>query len=111
MATSNSTATKSDSDPTLKEVSIQLEALKTDLANLTEAVGDYGKSRIERTRDGVKSTARATKERTEEGIEQLRGEAAQYAREAEAMVRQQPGAALGIAAGVGFLAGLIVSRR
>ena len=110
MATSTA-ATKSNADPSLKEVSIQIEALKTDLANLTEAVGSYGKARLESTRDDLERKARTAQHRTEEGIEHLRGEAAHYAKEAQDMVRQQPGTALGIAAGLGFLAGLLVTRR
>lgn len=109
MATSNATTTSSD--PTLKEVSIQIEALKTDLANLTDAVGSYGKARYRRTRKDLERGARAAQDRTEESIDHLRGEAEHYAHEAQEMVRQQPGTALGLAAGVGFLAGLIVSRR
>jgi len=44
-------------------------------------------------------------------LDRLRADAERHGREAEAVVRSQPGTALGIAAGLGFLVGLMAARR
>ena len=98
-------------EPSLREVSIQLEALKADLANLTEAMGDYGKARYRSTREEARARARSAQAAAEDGYDFLQGEAERYAREAQTLVREQPGAAVGFAAALGFLVGLVVSRR
>ncbi|KAA9007949.1 DUF883 family protein [Histidinibacterium aquaticum] len=104
-------ASKAEKEASLKDISVQIEALKADLANLTEAMGDYGKSRYRSTRKDVERRAKDARRSAEDGMEHLQNEAEYYSRQAQDMVREQPGTALGIAAAIGFLIGLFASRK
>ena len=91
-------------DLTISDLSDQISILKKDIATLTGTLSEYGKLKTAE----AASTARATvADITETGkIKALDAQA-----QAEEFVRQQPATALGIAAGLGFLVGLLSSRR
>lgn len=97
---SNKTGEGAAGDASLEEISAQIEALKADLAGLTDAVGHYGKGRYREARSEAERHAR-----------HVRSEAEDYGRQAQDFIRDQPATALGLASGVGFLIGLLVSRR
>lgn len=89
---------------TTDELAAQIELLKSDIASLTSSIGDFGKSKISEVKGQAQKTATdfATTSR-EKAIEtQIR---------AEDFIRSQPGTAIGIAAGIGFLVGIFSSRR
>ena len=86
-------------NPTTEDLSRQVEALKADITRLTSTMADYGKAR------GREFRGEAERRATE-----LKGEAQHKVDEIEAYVRTNPAQALGIAAGVGLLIGLL-SRR
>ena len=88
----------------LEDLSAQIDILKNDIATLTTSVGEYSKSKGRAAADSARSTANdlATSGR----VKALETQDA-----AEEFVREQPAAALGIAAGLGFLVGLIATRR
>ncbi|HBU15920.1 MAG: hypothetical protein A2092_06380 [Rhodobacteraceae bacterium GWE1_64_9] len=78
----------------------QVAELKADLARLAALLADRGQTEAETLRD----TARAE-------AEKLRAKGAEGVAQAEDWLRGHPGQALGIAAGLGFLLGLLLGRR
>lgn len=94
-----------------EDVREQVAALQNDVAELSKALSSYGRARGEEAKLAAEQTAQDLKHRAqllgEEAETQLRTGYAQ----AETTVRENPAAAVGIAAGVGFVLGLITSRR
>lgn len=91
-------------DISIEDLSNQISILKNDIAKLTGTMTEFGKSKSREAADHAKSTA--------QGIADTgRDKALEAQLHAEEFVRTQPATALGIAAGVGFLAGLIATRR
>ena len=86
-------------NPTTEDLSRQVDALKADIARLTESLGDYGKAKSQQYRSEAQRRA-----------EDLRSEAQGRIEDVELYVRQNPTQALGIAAGVGLLIGLFTRR-
>lgn len=110
----STTPTKSE-DITLDDLNAQMQTLKSDIAALTSAVGAYGKAKGAEAMDGAKANARAAKELTADQIEALSAHAQKLGQDlhnqADTFVKQQPATALGIAAGAGFLIGLLTARK
>lgn len=97
--------------PDTSDLADQIETLKSDIAELTRLVGAYGQSKGREAGAAARETAENVKAKGEAQIEDLKVQAAQAQKAAEDMVARQPGAALGIAVGLGFLAGFLVSRK
>lgn len=108
--TGNGRAKKSAESDAYEDLSIQVAALKTDLANLTAAIGDIGRAEKSRLANVAKDTRDAVKERGEKHAQELKQTTDRYLRDGETFVRENPATALGIVAGIGFLFGLL-SRR
>ncbi|NUH67009.1 DUF883 domain-containing protein [Sulfitobacter sp. S0837] len=89
---------------TLEELSDQITLLKKDIASLTETLGEYGKAKSEEVRDTARGAAQ---DLSDAG----RLKAMEAQKQAEEFLQTQPGTALGIAAGLGFLVGIITARR
>lgn len=89
---------------TLEELSDQITLLKRDIASLTETLGEYGKAKSEEMRDTARGAAQ---DLSDAG----RLKAMEAQKQAEEFLQTQPGTALGIAAGLGFLVGIITARR
>ncbi len=98
-------------EPTLADLNVQIETLKSDIANLTTLMGDLGTRKAMDARDAAVQKAN-----------ELRTEGERYAAEAGRMasdgaeaaldaVRKQPATAVGLAVAIGFLVGLVTSRR
>lgn len=91
-------------DISVEDLSAQIDALKNDLSSLTSSLSDYGIGK-----------AAEAKQATKEGAETLKAAASDKAIEAqlhtEEFVKTQPATALGLAAGLGFLVGMITARR
>ena len=90
----------SGSDPTVEDLSKQLDELKADVAKLVETLAAMGRAQGEHVADDLRARA-----------EKMRAQGSASAAEAELMARERPAAAMGVAAGVGFLLGLILARR
>lgn len=98
-------------EPSPGELSAQIEALKADIAGIAETLGALGKARGASLVGGAQDAAYTLKARGEEKVAQLQQRAASMTAQAEDAVRENPQTALGIAAGLGFLFGVILSRR
>ncbi len=91
-------------DATIEDLSTQIAILKDDIAALTSTVSDYGKSKSRQVAGQARTTAHDL-------ANSGRDKALEAQDTAEEFIRTQPATAVGIAAGVGFLVGLIASRR
>ena len=95
---------KGKKDVTIEDLSAQIETLKNDIATLTGSLSNYGKATTEEAKQKAKETisdlGAAGREKAHDAQSQ-----------AEEFIRTQPATALGIATGIGFLIGLLMSRR
>ena len=94
----------SNSDISIEDLSNQIEILKSDISTLTDTLGEYAKAK------GVEAGETA-KVKAQKVADAGREKALEAQLHAEDFVRTQPAAALGLAAGLGFLVGMITSRR
>lgn len=99
-ATSKNGNGASSPEANYDELSKDLLTLKADLSRLTETLGKLGGEERDRLVAAAKAQGDALKSS---------GEA--YLRDGERYIRKNPGAALGIAAGIGFLAGFLMTSR
>jgi len=111
MATSPATVSKIDrSSDAGDDVRAQLDALRSDVAGLTAALGDY----VKEQRNAMKSSAAAgldaLKSAGRAGVEVTGRKASEVKSSAEDMVRENPTSAVAISAALGFVVGLL-SRR
>ena len=98
------TTTAAAKEVTIDDLSNQIALLKNDIASLTETLGEYGKAKSEEMRDNARSAAN-------DFAETGRAKAMEAQKQAEEFMHAQPGTALGIAAGLGFLVGIVTARR
>lgn len=93
------------------DLSKQVAALKSDLAKLTETIGNLGRTEKERLVASARAKGDELKAAGEARYAQARGTAEDYLRDGERYVREQPGTALGIAAAIGFFVGYVMTSR
>lgn len=101
---SSTNKTVNGKDVTISDLSDQIEILKADIASLTGTLSDYGKAK------GAEA-AKTAKDTVSDAALEARVKALDAQKQAEDFIRTQPATALGLAAGIGFLVGLITSRR
>jgi ElaB/YqjD/DUF883 family membrane-anchored ribosome-binding protein len=77
----------------IDDLAAQIETLKSDLSKLTHSLSDYGVAK------------------TEAAAASARDKATEAQLHAEEFVRTQPATSIGLAAGLGFLVGMITARR
>lgn len=88
-----------------------LRAVLDDAEALLTATAGQAGERIQQARERAKETVRVARERLSESQEALAHRAREAVRDADDYVRGNPWQAVGIAAGVAFIVGLLVSRR
>ncbi|MGH1457989.1 MAG: DUF883 family protein [Paracoccaceae bacterium] len=98
-------------ETTTEDLAAQVEALKSDLAALTGTLADYGKTQGAHLKEGAKARAVSARESGEAQIEHLRAQGAELGKQAESFVQEKPAVSVGIAAGLGFVAGLFLARK
>lgn len=91
-------------DVTIDELSAQIEKLKTDLSTLTTSLTEYGVGKPEAMLESAQEKAEALKLAG-------RDKAIEAQLHTEEFVKNQPATALGLAAGLGFIVGMITARR
>ena len=91
-------------DVSVDDLSKQISTLRKDMLALTSSVADYGRAKKDELTTGamVKGS---------EAIDEVTARAREAQAQANQFVTTQPGLALGLAAGAGFLVGLLTSRR
>lgn len=100
----NETATPAD-------LSAQIETLRADLGNLTQTIAGIGKAKGEEAADMTKAQLAKVQAAATDQAEAARKHAVEMQGHANEFIRNQPAAAMGIAAGVGFLVGFMGSRK
>ncbi len=105
------TAATRQKEPTVDDLSKQIDTLKSDIAKLTGLMSEFGTAKATEAREMARKKA-----------QELRSEGERYAEEAGRMVhdnaeaaldavRRQPATAVALSVGIGFLIGLVASRR
>lgn len=107
----NETAAKAQADVTTAELQKQIAALKNDISELTQTVSRYGKAQSDSLKAQARDGLRVVGERGQHQLDAAGEYAGMKYAETEDYIRENPAAAVGIAAGIGFLVGLLTSRR
>ncbi|WP_163846804.1 DUF883 family protein [Pseudooceanicola aestuarii] len=107
---SNASAAKAH-DPSQDDIQAQLKVLQAEVANLTQVLGDYGRAQTGELKSFATERARKLRADAEAGVKLTEAQVRDAYSDAETAVRNNPGTAVAIASGVGFLIGLIASRR
>lgn len=106
----------------LNDVTAQIDTIKEDIAALTALMTEVAQDKkteaaaratdkANALKDRASKSIDAAQERAAETGEKLRSDAEFAYLRAEETVRQQPAMAVGIAAGIGFLVGMMATRR
>jgi len=90
--------------PTMEELADQVATLRNDIATLTNTLGEYGKMKSS-------EVSGQAKEMLSDLSTAGRVKAVEAQAKAEDFITTQPATALGIAAGIGFLVGIVSARR
>lgn len=101
-SSSSSPSTKSDA-PSTADLEAQIETLRKDFAELIDSLGAAGGAKASE----IKAKA---KEKAKGAYASAEAQAHRADQEISGFVRERPYAAIGIAAGIGFLAALLARR-
>ncbi len=88
-----------------------LRAVLEDAEALLTATAGQAGEKIQRAREKATETVRVARERLSDAQEQVVKQAKKAAKETDNFVHENPWQAVGIAAGVAFIIGVLVSRR
>jgi len=105
------TTNGSQSSASYEDLEKQIAVLKKDIAKLTETVGEYGRARSNDLRGAAYEQAAHLRAQGEKAVSAAQAKLDEQYRATEAKVRENPAAAVGIAAGIGFIVGLLTSSR
>lgn len=108
MARADATA---KSGPSTEELQKQVAALKDDVAALTSALEEYGAAQGAHLKSSAQNAAREAVRTGEETLHAAQDQAARAYHNSEKHIRENPAAAVGLAAGIGFVVGLFAGRR
>ncbi|MGR3365127.1 MAG: DUF883 family protein [Maritimibacter harenae] len=98
-------------DKDVKDLQDQIAQLKADVSDLTTTLKEVGNSASAEAKDRAAKKAKKARAKTEKAARDAQDSALHYYKTAEGQVRQNPATSVGIAAGVGFLVGLFLSRK
>ncbi len=100
-----------DNTPSQEELIAQIDTIKSDIGALTKLMADYAGAKEEEIESRLKDTADRAKAHGQLAADQAKAQAAEFGAHANRFVAEKPGMALGIAAGFGFLVGMLGARR
>lgn len=107
MARAETGTPKSDLD----DLSAQIATLKKDVSALTKTLGDLGVHSKNAAINGAKRTASDAYDAGEAQFHAARDQAERAGQYAADTVRAQPATSMAVAVGVGFMLGMLTSRR
>jgi len=99
------------SSPTTADVTEQLSILRDDLNSITATIAELAQAKGADLSQAAQDRLDAAKASANAGVEHAKLQAVHLNSQANDFVRTQPAAALGIAAGLGFLIGMLSSRK
>ncbi|WP_375173782.1 YqjD family protein [Pseudooceanicola sp.] len=94
-----------------EDLQADVEQLKKDIAALTKSLGEYSKAQRSHLRDVTKDAVDDAARKGREQVAAARDGVEEAYAQAEEQVRAHPSAAVGLAAGLGFVLGLVTARR
>ena len=97
--------------PTANDLADQIATLKTDLADLTSLIGDMGAAQGAQAKEKMQERVEAARDAGAAHIDDAKVQAQKLGAEANDFITRQPATALGIAAGIGFLVGMLGARK
>lgn len=92
------------------QLAAEIEGLRKDLAALTERFAHIGEAGVRTAADYSRETKAAAREKGEAVYSEISARASEFETRAAESIRRHPLQALGIAAGIGFLAALLTRR-
>lgn len=98
-------------EPSVQDLYDMIDVLKKDMGDLAKTVSNVGKAESRRAVESAKARGEAAKAAGQEQYAAMRATAREYGEEAGRYVRDQPMMALGVAAGIGFVAGIWMNSR
>ena len=102
---------RASAEPSVEKLMEDLRRVVVDVEGLVKATAGQAGEKLGEARAKAEDTLRVARERLSDLEEQAREKAVEAAGEADRLVRDNPWQAVGIAAGVAFLLGILVSRR
>ena len=109
MATTTSSRTRKE--PSVGDLAKQIETLQKDIGELTGLMAEMGKVQAARLSDEAEAQTQKMKDKGEDAANAAKAQMEDLHVQANEFVRTQPATALGVAAGLGFLFGLFMTRR
>lgn len=103
--------TSRSEEPTIEDLQAQIVALKDDISTLTETLKEYGKAQGQNMAAAARERAEKMAADGEATFHAAEAQARRAYQDAETSVREHPATAVGVAAGLGFLVGLVAGRR
>ncbi|MGJ8546552.1 MAG: DUF883 family protein [Sulfitobacter sp.] len=101
----------SNAEPNLADLREQIDALRQDLHGLTGTIAEIGKAKGDKLSEAANQQYEAARQKGSEAADYARARARDVEHQARDFVNEQPTMALGIAAGAGFLVGMLSTRR
>lgn len=104
-------AANGKSEAEKESIEHQLATIREDISKLTSSLTDLGRAQGTAAKEHAKATAADLRARGEDNVRYAQDQATAAVHRAETTVRENPGAAVGIAAGIGFAVGMLMSAR
>lgn len=109
---------KEEKDQTIEDLNAQIAELKAQIADMAGTVKTHGeniaqglRAKGEHVADEVRHRARRAYSAASDQADIVKSRAQGYLQEADTAVKENPATAMGVAVGVGFLMGVLLSRR
>ena len=96
---------------TTEDLGEQIETLRHDLGSLTQTIAEIAKEKRGEALAGTKSAFDSVRDKAADSAETAQLTAMEFQDQTRDFIKSQPAIALGIAAGVGFLVGLVGARK
>ncbi|MAW88528.1 MAG: hypothetical protein CMJ42_18570 [Phyllobacteriaceae bacterium] len=106
----SSTSEKSNGKVTASDIEAQISQLKGDISNLARTIGDFGADKAGEARSNAAARADDAVLASREVLANARSELDRLEAVLRNEVRRKPIQTIGIAAGIGFLAALLMRR-
>lgn len=110
MPSANSTSEVSRGSASTKDIEAQLEQLREDIASLARTVAAVGNDKATEIKGKARRAASDAADASLQAVEAARVQAASLEEDLERQIRTNPIQSVAIAAGIGFLAALIMRR-
>ncbi len=109
MATSSSSGSRKA--PTVEDLEKKIDVLQQDIGELTGLMAEMGKAQAAKLSDEAEAQARKFREKGEQAAAEAKAQVEHLQSNANDFIRTQPATAIGMAAGLGFLVGMLMTRR